>query len=227
MYYMNKKKITAVVPVRKGSQRVINKNFKPFADKSLLEVKLDVLTKIKVIDEIIVNTDSNRAFEIADKYGVIKQEREPYYTSSKCTGSEFFQNIAETTDTDYLIYSPCTAPLVKEITYYNFINKFIGYLEIGYDSLTTVRVLKHHMWLDDKPLNYDPKNSPNTQDLPDIFKLTYSISMAPRKVMVECRNVVCNKPKFYKINNVEGIDIDDQIDFDFAEFMYRRIQNEF
>ena len=34
--------------------------------------------------------------------------------------------MAETTDTDYLIYSPCTAPLVKEKTYYDFINRFIN-----------------------------------------------------------------------------------------------------
>ena len=78
----------------------------------------------EVIEKIIVNTDSDKALEIADKYGVSKKEREPYFASNECTNSEFFQNMAETTDTDYLIYSPCTAPLVEESTYYDFINSW-------------------------------------------------------------------------------------------------------
>tara|TARA_B100001939_G_scaffold264927_1_gene232184 strand:+ start:1147 stop:1815 length:669 start_codon:yes stop_codon:yes gene_type:complete len=222
---MSRKKITAVVPIRKGSQRIIDKNFIPFVDgKSLLEVKLEMLKRISVIDEIIVNTDSDKALQIADEYGVSKKEREPYFASNECTNSEFFQNMAETTDTDYLIYSPCTAPLVKESTYYDFVNRFINGIDNGHDSLTTVNVLKHHMWLDGKPLNYDPKNSPNTQDLPDIYKLTYSLSIIEREAMLECKNIVGNTPHFYQIDEVEGVDIDNQIDFDFAKFLYGRIK---
>jgi CMP-N,N'-diacetyllegionaminic acid synthase len=220
---MSRKKITAVVPIRKGSQRIIDKNFIPFVDgKSLLEVKLEMLKKITLIDEIIVNTDSQRAMDIADKYGVSKKRRETYYASNECTNSEFFENMAKTTDTDYLIYSPCTAPLVKESTYYDFINRFINGIDNGYDSLTTVNVLKHHMWLDDKPLNYDPMNSPNTQDLPDIYKLTYSLSIIDRNVMIDSKHIIGYKPHFYEIDDVEGVDVDNQIDFDFGKFLYRR-----
>ena len=116
----------------------IDKNFIPFVDgKSLLEVKLEMLKKITLIDEIIVNTDSQRAMDIADKYGVSKKRRVTYYASNECTNSEFFENMAKTTDTDYLIYSPCTAPLVKESTYYDFINRFIN----GIDNVGLIRML--------------------------------------------------------------------------------------
>ena len=37
--------MTAVVAVRKGSQRVPNKNVKDFGDTNLLEMKLNVLKK--------------------------------------------------------------------------------------------------------------------------------------------------------------------------------------
>ena len=54
------KKIVAVIPVRKGSQRVLNKNFKLFYDnKSLLERKIEVLQKVESLDEIIIHSDSN------------------------------------------------------------------------------------------------------------------------------------------------------------------------
>ena len=51
--------ITAVVPTRKGSERVKSKNTRPFAGKSLLEVKLDVLMeliRVGSINDIVVNS---------------------------------------------------------------------------------------------------------------------------------------------------------------------------
>ena len=50
--------ITAVVAVRKGSQRVPNKNIKPFGESNLLEMKLKVLLQVNGIDEIVVNSDA-------------------------------------------------------------------------------------------------------------------------------------------------------------------------
>lgn len=60
-------KITAVIPVRKGSQRVPNKNLRAFADTTLLELKIQTLLQVPEIDEIIVNTDSEEAVEIVNK----------------------------------------------------------------------------------------------------------------------------------------------------------------
>jgi CMP-N-acetylneuraminic acid synthetase len=221
---MKREKITIVVPIRKGSQRVKNKNFKPFADSNLLKVKLDVLKQVDVIDEIVVNTDSDIALQIADEYGVSKCIREDYYASSECNNSEFFQNIAENTDTDYIIYSPCTAPLIKVDTYYDFINRFRNAKD-RYDSLTTVTDVKQHLWLDEKPINYNPSDSPNTQNLPDIVSLTYGISIISKNNMIKYRNIVGEKPLFYKLDDFEAVDVDNPIDFEFAEFLYRKYRS--
>ena len=221
---MSREKITVVVPVRKGSQRIKNKNFKPFVDSNLLKVKLDVLKQVNVIDEIIVNTDSDIALQIADEYNVSKCIREDYYASSKCNNSEFFQNIAENTNTDYIIYSPCTAPLIKVDTYYDFINRFRNAKD-RYDSLTTVTDVKQHLWLDEKPMNYNPSDSPNTQDLPDIVSLTYGISIISKVDMIKHRNIVGKKPLFYKLDDFEAVDIDNPIDFEFAEFLYKKYRS--
>ena len=162
----------------------------------------------------------------ADKYGVSKKEREPYFASNECTNSEFFQNMAETTDTDYLIYSPCTAPLVEESTYYDFINRFINGIDNGHDSLTTVNVLKHHMWLDGKPLNYNPKEAPNSQDLPDIMSINYGICIIGRDDMIKSRNIVTENPYFYKLDEIESMDIDTEFDFMVAEEIFKKINGE-
>ena len=216
---MSRKKLTAIVPVRQGSQRIKNKNFKDFAGKNLLRIKLEVLKKIDIIDSIVVNTDSEEALSMADEFEVEKFRREGYYASSECNNSDFFENLAENTDADFIMYSPCTAPLIKEETYYDFISRFRNGLD-RFDSLTTVSPVKSHLWLVGKPINYDPNNSPNTQDLPDILRLNYGLSVISRQDMIKYWNVVGSKPSFYKLDDFEAVDVDKPIDFEFAEFLY-------
>ncbi len=218
-----RKKITAIVPVRMGSQRVKNKNFRSFADTTLLEAKLDVITKVELIDDVVVSTDSDEAIMIAEKYGVKTHRREPYYASSECNNSEFFENLAQSIEGDYLMYSPCTAPLIKLETYYDFINRFMNSKD-DYDSVVTTSHIKHHLWLDGEPLNYDIKNSPNSQDLPNIVRLTYGLNVISRENMVKYKNIVGVNPMFYHLDDIESVDVDNPIDFEFAEFLYKKQQ---
>ena len=162
--------ITAVVPIRKGSQRIKNKNFRPFAFSSLLEIKLRALKEIDEIDNIIVNTDSEKAIEIAKKNGVNFFKRDEYYASSNCINTEHWKNLADTTETDFLMHCPCTAPLIKKETYKNIISIFKTALKNGYDSINTVSQVKEFLWLNNKPINYEINNVPNSQNLPDILK---------------------------------------------------------
>ena len=43
--------------------------------------------------------------------------------------------------------------------------------------------------------------------------------------MISCRNVVGFKPNIYLIDEIEATDIDNQIDFDFAEFVFKKQNN--
>ena len=216
---MSRQKITAIVPVRKGSQIIKNKNLKKFAGKNLLRIKLEMLKKIDTIDNIVVNSDSDDALSIASEYGVEQFRRKDYFASSECNNSDFFHHLAENTDTDFIMYSPCTAPLILEKTYYDFISRFRNGLDRS-DSLTTVSPVKSHLWLDGSPINYDPSNAPNTQDLPDILGLNYGLSIISQDNMIKYRNIVGPKPSFYKLDDFEAVDVDNPIDFEFAEFLY-------
>ena len=118
------KNITAVVTVRSGSQRVKNKNLKQFCDKGIIEYKIEVLKKVKKIDEIIVNTDSDEAIEISKKHDIGFKRREPYFASSECPNSEFWSNIAQNTKSKYIMFTHCTNPLVKKNTYQKFLKIF-------------------------------------------------------------------------------------------------------
>ena len=170
-----KPKLTALIPVRKGSERVINKNIKPFGDSSLLELKICTLKKINYIDDIVVNSDCDTMLGIAKDMGVSTHKREGYYASSKVNNSEYFEHVASNTNAGWIMYAPVTCPFIEAATYNHAIEKIFDNKE--YDSLASTFSVKHHMWLDGKPINYDPSNSPNSQDLPDIQAISYGISI--------------------------------------------------
>jgi CMP-N,N'-diacetyllegionaminic acid synthase len=218
-------KLVAIVPVRQGSARVKNKNFKSFAGsgKCLLEIKLDVLTQVPGIDEIIVNTDSDVALDIARRHGVGYAKREPYYASAHCTNSEHWRNLAETTDADYVMHTLCTSPLISVGTYTQVLEAFEREMRNGaYDSVNTVRQVKEFLWYDGKPVNYSIGESPNSQNLPEVVALTFGISIVARNAMRERSNVVGYRPWFFVLDEIEAVDIDTDTDFECAEFLYDR-----
>ena len=70
--------ITAIIPVRKGSQRVKNKNKKKFANSSLLEIKIKQLLELQKrnkITEVIVSSDDQEMLDIAEKLGAMTHKR--------------------------------------------------------------------------------------------------------------------------------------------------------
>jgi CMP-N,N'-diacetyllegionaminic acid synthase len=214
---MKEGKLSAVVAVRKGSQRIPNKNIKPFGDTNLLELKLKNLKQVFNIDEIIVNSDCDKMLDIGLTYGCTIIKRDPYFASSEANNSEFHHHIAETTDTDFIFLAPVCSPFISTDTHIKAINMF---KETTYDSLTSVDVIQNHLWLNGKPINYDINNVPNSQDLPKILRLNYGISIISRKSMLERRGVVGNNPGFYPLEGFESIDVDTPMDFNTSELIY-------
>lgn len=217
--------ITSIIPVRKGSQRVKNKNKKPFAGSSLLEIKISQMLKLQKwnkIDEIIVTSDDDVMLEIASNMGVSTHKRDEYYASSEATNSEFFENLSElVTKNEYVMYSPVTSPLISFETYNEVITMFTNQPS----NIVTVSPVKHHLWLNGKPLNYSIDESPNSQDLPDIYSINYGISIISKLDMSKYRNVVTETPKFVVLDEIEGVDIDTELDFQVAEILYKKIND--
>lgn len=216
-------KITAVIPVRKGSQRVKDKNLRPFAGTSLLENKIRMLLEVPEIDEIVVNTNSEAAIEfVEEEFANSKvkfHRREEYYASSQCSGSEFFKHLGEVTDTDIFIYAPCTSPFVKAETVSACIKKFIE--DNGkHDCVSTVSSIKEFLWLDGKAINYDPQNAPNSQNLPDVVALNFGTTVVKREDLIANHNIIGKKPDFVITSDIEAIDIDTPLDFYIAEQLY-------
>ena len=217
------KKITAIIPIKKNSIRLKNKNFISFYNnQSLLEIKISQLKKLKFIDEIVISSDSEEAKKIAKQFGVSFHQREKYFASNKCTGSEFFHNLGNSIEGDYLAYTPCTSPIIFKQTYNNFFKTFFK-LRDKYDSFNTVYRLKHFLWKNNKPLNYRVQKAPNSQDLPDNFyAISFGISIFSKEMMIKMKNIVGIKPKFIVLSKAESTDIDDEVDFKLAQILFKK-----
>ncbi len=215
-------KIVAVVPVRKGSQRVKNKNFRPFGGKNLLIHKIEVLKKLNFLDEIIINTDSDKAISIAKKYDVKYFRREDYYASSQCINSDFWENVAKNTNSEYIMFTNCTSPLIKPSTYKDFFSIFKkNILSKKYDSINTVTQIKEFLFQNNKPINFKIKQTPNSQDLPDIVKLNFAINILKTETMFSRKSLIGNRPYLYKLDEFESLDINTEYEFKFANFLFR------
>lgn len=214
--------IKALIPVRSGSKRVQNKNIRPFADSNLLEIKIKQLQRINNLDGIVVNSNDDTMLDIARSNGVEAVKRDEYYAGDNVT-NEMYKNIAENCPCDVIMYTNVTSPLISDETIIKCINLYRE-KDDSFDSINTANFVKEFLWLDGKPINYDPNHTPKSQDLPDIAALNFAINIIERDNLIKRKHYIGSKPYLYIVDRVEAIDIDDMIDFEFAEFMYKKLR---
>lgn len=214
-------KVKALIPARSGSQRVKNKNIRKFASSNLLEIKINQLKRIKNIDGIIVNSNDDAILEIAKDLGCETVKRDDYFASNTVLMSDVYVNMAQNFDGDVIVYTNATNPLLKDSTIEKAIETF-KYFNGKYDSLNTAHLIKEFLFKDGRPINYDLKKMPRSQDLPDIYAINFAVSVITKENMIKMRNVVGSKPYIYGIDEVEATDIDNPIDFEFAEYIYKK-----
>ena len=216
----------ALIAARSGSQRVKNKNIRPFGNTTLLELKIEQLLRIEKINGIVVNSNDPEILSIASNYGCELIKRDSAYATNDVCMSDVYKNMAENFTDELILYANCTNPLLSDDSITNAIEE---YLKINgeYDSLNSAHLVKEFLFKDNKPINYSLREQPRSQDLPDYYALNFAINIIAREKMIEYKNVVGYKPLIYGIDEVEGYDIDNPIDFDFCEYMYQRSKKQF
>ena len=70
----------AIIPARKGSKRIINKNFKNFLGKPIIEYSINAVLKSKLFNKVIINSDFEEK-KIFKKYNEIIFSKRPKYLS--------------------------------------------------------------------------------------------------------------------------------------------------
>lgn len=216
---MRDSKIHAVFPVRAGSKRVVNKNIRPFAGSTLLEIKVRQLLACKGLSGVYVSSESEEMLVLAEKAGAKPLLREAAFATDDVPMSDVYAYIAGQMPDGDILFTHATNPICGTDSYSRCIETYRS-LPSEFDSLTTVQDVKDFLYLDGRALNFDPNRKPRSQDLPDIVKLTHAISILSRSLMIGCKNIMSYKPYFLRQSDIECIDIDNELDFQIAEFVY-------
>lgn len=217
---MNRDKI-ALVPVREGSQRVKEKNFKPFADGlSLLELKIEQLKNAGCFDNIYVSSDSTRAKEIATANGVEFLLRDSLMCQSDVLWADVVSHIMTTIPGDPLVtWALTTSPLFSD-----FNTAMKTYLENqdAYDSLVAV-LPKRSFFLNQhgRGVNYNPGFwHPYSQQLETYYEVTGACYIGSKKDMMKWNYWFGVKPYLYEVSLQESVDVDTPEDYEFARQLY-------
>lgn len=225
-----KEKVAFFLPTRKGSERVLNKNTKPFAgiDGGLVENKIKQLLKSRLIDEIIFSSNDETCIAAAEKFNdnrlkIIERPTELCLSSTNL--QDLICYVPTVTDADHILWGHVTSPLCDAEEYDAAIRLYKEKLPEGYDSLVGVTELKN--FLLDKTGRLINNTTdipwPRTQDLEPLYPINHTIFLAKREVYEEQKNRIGRKPLLHVMDEIHSFDIDWPDDFIIAEVMYKNL----
>ena len=82
--------------------------------------------------------------------------------------------------------------------------------------------IQENFFYKNKPINFKPYPWPRSQDLEGLISLPFAISILKRKQLEKRGSLVGKKPFFYILDPVIAKDIDNQNDFEYCEYLFKK-----
>ncbi len=231
------KKILAIIPARGGSKGLPGKNIKELAGKPLISWSIEAGLQSSWIDELIVNTDSEKIAAVARNSGGKVPFLRPteQATDSANTMDVLLHTINwyEKQDVffDLIIVLQPTSPLRTgediDQAVQNFFKK-------NADCVVSVCMVEHHpYWTNQLPadgcmdgfLRPEAINTPR-QQLPDYYGLNGAVYIAAIPWLKKHKSFFGKKTYAYVMEPERSVDIDTIIDFRLAEILLRERTSE-
>lgn len=231
-----------MLPARSGSKGVKDKNIKLLDGKPLMYYTLDAIMSSKSYKKhncyVFVNTDSEKYAKIAKKGGA----QIPFLRKESLAGDS--SSIKDTIKDTFLFFEEkqvkfdifamiqVTSPLITNSDIDNAIKEFENDENIDVlNSVTESEIMP--LWCnklsDDLLLNdfIDEKvKLKNRQELPKYYRVTGAIRMARWNFFKENNfDWYRGKSKAFIMSNEKSVDIDSELDFEWAEFLLKRRNN--
>lgn len=228
---MSKLSFSVFLPVRRGSERVLNKNTRRFGNlqNGLLELKLKQLVRTEKINEIVISTNDPNSLEFSRSFNKDSRIVIDSRPEALCTSETDLQDLivysSRVCTKDHILWTHATSPFFDSVDYDEAVEIFQKKFPGENDSLLTGRSYKD--FLVDPVKNQLVNNKtdllwPRTQDLQELFEVNNAVFLAPRKLFSKGLRMGKN-PFFLYSSKLASFDIDDMEDFKIAEALYERI----
>ena len=224
-------KTRAFIFARGGSKGIKGKNLVNFNGHPLIAHSILIAKKINCIEKIYVSTDSDQIADVSIKYGVsiIKRPNE-LATDHSPEWLSWQHAIKNSIDNDgnfaRFISLPTTSPLRIE----SDIKNCLDALKNSIDIVITATESKRSPWfnmttIDSNGLTkllIDDKSYERRQDTPNSFDLSTVAYVSTPKFILNNNRIWDGNVATVTIPPERAIDIDNQLDLDFARFLINR-----
>jgi CMP-N-acetylneuraminic acid synthetase len=208
--------------MRHQSERVPSKNYRSFAGKPLYHHILDALLASSRIVEIVVDTDSPVITEgLARHFPQVRVlERPERLRGGLVPMNDVLLYDVTQVEADFYLQTHSTNPLLRSETVARAIDEFLDQYPT-YDSLFSVTRVQTRLWDSlARAINHNPAILLRTQDLPPVYEENSTLYIFTRETLELGRNRIGRRPLLFEIDRMEAWDIDDELDFRIAEFLY-------
>ena len=206
-------KVVAFVPIRLNSKRVVGKNLKMLGNKPLLQYILETLTNAASIDEVYVYCSQEEIIPLLPQ-GVKFLKRDESLDRDETLGQEIYDAFTKEIDADVYVLAHTTSPFIKVETIDNAVRQVT---EGNHDSAFSAQKVQTFTWYKGQPLNYDLKEIPRTQTIEPVYFETSAFYIFCKEIWTIEHQRIGSNPYIAIVNAIEGIDIDNPEDFEFAE----------
>ena len=221
---MDSPKIVALVPMRHHSERVPGKNHRLFAGLPLYHHIVKSLLACPLIGQVVIDTDSTVILEDAARQFPQVQllERPKHLRDADIPMNDVLLYDVTQVEADYYLQTHSTNPLLRSETISRALELFLQQFPT-YDSLFGSTRLQTRLWDQVvRPVNHNPAILLRTQDLPPIYEENSNLYVFTRENLERSHNRIGERPLLFEIERFEAWDIDEELDFHIAEFLYTR-----
>ena len=212
--------------MRHHSQRVPGKNYRPLAGKPLFQHILETLQAVPEIDTVIVDTDSEPVMDgVRRLFPNVKLIQRPeHLRADDVPMNDILLYDTAQVQADFYLQTHSTNPLLKAETISRGVKSFLTDYP-KYDSLFSVTRLQTRLyWQDGRAINHNPLELLQTQDLPPVYEENSCVYLFTRENLERKKHRIGDKPFMFEIDADEAWDIDEELDFEIADFLMRKRQ---
>ena len=214
--------INFVIPVRNGSQRVPDKNFRPFfKGKSLLEIKVGQLLEDVSRKFITINGDPGMAQDIASKYGVNFINRSKALTNSEARPDDVWVDVASNYDSEsHMAYVLCNNPFFNAFS--SAISEYECLVKSGeYSGLSSISIVQKHLLdFDGNPLGFGfGKDWLPSENLNYLKEINGGIQIGKISDILHSRSLFGLHPFFLDFG-CQSFEIDSLVEFENAKKIF-------
>jgi CMP-N-acetylneuraminic acid synthetase len=217
--------LAALVPMRHNSQRVPGKNYRPLAGKPLFHHIIETLLACPEVTQVVIDTDSEPVMDGLRQHfpQVMVLERPENLRADTIPMNEILSYDTAQVAADFYLQTHSTNPLLRPETISSAIQKFLSAYPV-YDSLFSVTRLQTRLWDQlGRAINHNPAILLRTQDLPPVFEENSCLYIFTRQNLLARRNRLGERPMMFEIDAAEAWDIDEELDFAFADFLMKKV----